>query len=268
MAPTIHCVRHAQGFHNVGAGNYLLPDPSLTPLGEQQCAILRESSFPDQANISLIMASPLCRTLHTASLVFREALNSGENHASKILALPDAQEISDDLCDTGSDPDVLRDIATKNAWPVDLSLIKEGWNLKSLSPEGRYRPNDKAIRARARSVRLLLRQKIRELSKEGNESPEVVLVTHGGFLHYLTDDWEDSDVYAGTGWRNCETRSYEFKDDLMVDVDGEARLVETMESRLKRGKTYPMLGRGKQDELFKLSMQRWEGQGLQRPDRV
>ena len=54
----------------------------------------------------------------------------------------------------------------------------------------------------------------------------------------------------------------------MADVDGEARLNETMESRQKRGKTYPMYRREKQLELFELGMQRWESQGLQRPDRL
>jgi broad specificity phosphatase PhoE len=212
------------------------------------------------------MASPLCRTLHTASLVFGDALASSEKNAGKILAVPDAQEISDDLCDTGSDPDVLRDIAVENAWPVDLSLVQDGWNDNSL--EGRFSPKDKAIRARALSVRLLLRQKIRELLAMGIESPAVVLVTHGGFLHYLTDDWEDSDTYAGTGWQNCETRSYQFEEDPAAGVNAEARLVETTESRLRRGKTSPVIGREKQLELFKVSMQRWESQGLQRPDRV
>ena len=265
MRPTIHCVRHAQGFHNVGGGNYLLPDPSLTPLGEQQCEKLRTESFADQTNISLIAASPLRRTLHTALLVFGEALASQGSCSPEILALPDAQEISDDPCDTGSDTDVLREVAAVNAWPVDLSLIHDGWNSKS--PNGRYSPKDSAIRARALSVRLLLRQKIRDLIKQGNPAPQIVLVTHGGFLHYLTDDWEESDVTPGTGWRNCETRSYEFKDDHMQDVDGGAKLVETMASRLKRGKTYSMLDQPEQDRLFKLSMQNWEAQGLQRPDR-
>jgi broad specificity phosphatase PhoE len=266
MPPTIHCVRHAQGFHNLGGGNYTLPDPSLTPLGKQQCESLRAASFPDQTNISLIMASPLCRTLHTASLVFAKALASSGTPAGKILAVPDAQEISDDLCDTGSDPDVLGDIASRNAWLVDLSLVQDGWNGKSL--EGRYSPKDKAIRNRAHSVRLLLRQKIRELTDMGIKSPEVVLVTHGGFLHYITDDWEDSDVYAGTGWRNCETRSYQFEEDPVAGVDAEARLVEITESRLRRGKTGPTIGREKQHELFETSMKKWESQGLQRPDRV
>lgn len=266
MPPIIHCVRHGQGFHNLGAGFYSLPDPRLTPLGEEQCEILRNTSFPDQSKVSLITASPLCRTLHSAVLTFSPALTSNGKCPPQILALPDAQETSDAPCDVGSDPSLLRGIVAENNWPVDLSLIKDGWNVKTL--ENRYSPHSGAIKARARDARILLRQKIRELVRNGDIDAQVILVTHGGYLHYFTDDWEESYQYPGTGWYNCETRSYAFEEDFMADVDGEARLNETMESRQKRGKTYPMYRREKQLELFELGMQRWESQGLQRPDRL
>ncbi len=265
MAPIIHCVRHGQGFHNLGAGFYSLRDPRLTPLGEAQCEALRNTSFSDQSNISLITASPLCRTLDTAFLTFSPALTNGKC-PPRILALPDAQETSDESCDIGSDPPLLRAIVAENDWPVDLSLIKDGWNVKTL--DDRYSPHSSAIQSRARDARILLRQKIRELVRNGDLDAQVILVTHGGYLHYFTDDWEDSYQYPGTGWHNCETRSYAFEEDLMADVDGEARLTETMESRQKRGKMYPMYRREKQPELFELAMQRWESQGLQRPDRL
>ncbi|KAK2605930.1 hypothetical protein QQS21_003656 [Conoideocrella luteorostrata] len=266
MPPIFHCVRHAQGFHNVGGGVYSLRDPMLTPLGEEQARTLLNSSFKDQSNISLVTASPLRRTLHTAYLTFGPALASSSKCSPQILALPDAQELSDDPCDTGSDPHPLRSMAAENNWPVDLSLVKDGWNVKTL--ESRYSPQSSAIEARARDTRILLRQKIREMIKAGDVDAQVVLVTHGGFLHYFTDDWEDSYQYPGTGWHNCETRSYVFEEDVMLDKDGEARLTETLESREKRGKTYPMYRRDKQTELFMLGMERWEGQGLQRPDRL
>jgi broad specificity phosphatase PhoE len=266
MAPIIHCVRHGQGFHNLGAGNYSLRDPSLTPLGEEQCETLRNTSFPDQSNISLIAASPLCRALHTAFLTFRPALTSSSKCIPQIIALPDAQETSDDLCDIGSDPSLLHGIVAESKWPVDLSLTKEGWNVKNL--DNRYSPHSSAINARARDARILLRQKIRDLVKNGDVDAQVILVTHGSYLHYFTDDWEDSYQYPGTGWHNCETRSYAFEGDFMTELDEEARLTETTESRQKRGKTYPMYGREKQPELFNLAMQRWERQGLQRPDKL
>lgn len=266
MAPVIHCIRHGQGLHNLGAGNYSLRDPCLTPLGEEQCETLRKTSFSDLSKISLITASPLCRTLHTAFLMFRPALTSSTKCTPQILALPDAQETSDDPCDIGSDPSVLRSIVSESQWPIDLSLVRDGWNVKS--PGNRYSPESSAIKTRARDARILLRHKIRELSKSGDEDVQVIVVTHGSYLHYFTDDWEDSYQYPGTGWHNCETRSYVFEEDFLTEIDGEARLTETIESRQKRGKTYPMYRREKQLELFELGMQGWESQGLQRPDRI
>lgn len=266
MAPIIHCVRHGQGFHNLGAGFYSLRDPRLTPFGEEQCQNLRNTSFQDQSKISLVTASPLCRTLHSAFLTFSAALTSNNKCPPQILALPDAQETSDDLCDIGSDPSVLRGIIADNKWPVDQSLIHDDWNVKILGK--RYSPHSTAIKARARDARIFLRQKIRDLVRNGDTDAQVILVTHGCYLHFFTDDWEDSYQYPGTGWHNCETRAYAFEKDFMEDADGEARLVETIESRQKRGKMHPMYDREKQYELFEIGMQNWESQGLQRPDKL
>lgn len=265
MPPTIHCIRHGQGFHNQ-LQDYTLPDPYLTPLGEEQCETVRQTSFADQSNISFVAASPMTRTIHSAYVIFNPALTSNSKCSPEILAIPDAQETSDDPCDIGSDPSILRSIVTKNNWPVDLSLIKDGWNVKSLGT--RYSPHSDAIKARARDTRLFLRQKIRELVKNGDTDVNIALVTHGGFLHFFTEDWEDSWQFPATGWVNCETRAYAFELDPLGDEDQDARLVETEESRRKRGKMYPMFGKDKQPALFKCAMETWESQGLQRPDRV
>ena len=40
-------------------------------------------------------------------------------------------------------------------------------------------------------------QVVMEEWKRGEDSPQAVLVTHGGFLHYFTEDWEDSNVFSG-----------------------------------------------------------------------
>ncbi|EMT71464.1 histidine phosphatase superfamily [Fusarium oxysporum II5] len=266
MSPVIHCIRHGQGFHNVGTGCYTLPDPRLTPLGEEQNLALRETAFSDQSKISLVLASPLCRTLQSAYMVFQSALEGSSKCHPEIIAIPDAQETSDDPCDVGTDPSALRKVVTESNWPVDLSLVKDGWNVKALGT--RYSPESDAIAARARDARIFMRQKIRQLIEQGDTDPQVALVTHGGFLHYFTDDWEDSWLNPGTGWKNCETRSYVFEQDLMKDIDVEVRLTETMESRLRRGKGNPMPAKEEQAGLFEQAMESWESQGLQRPDRI
>ncbi|KAE8366730.1 histidine phosphatase superfamily [Aspergillus caelatus] len=263
MSPIIHCVRHGQGFHNVGGGCYTIPDPRLTPTGERQCESLRQGVFFDQSRISLVISSPMSRTLQTASLVFKTALMSTLK-SQRIIAFPDAQETSSDLCDIGSDPDTLRRIVEEEKWPVDLSLVRDGWNQKNA--RSRYSHSNDAIRARARDTRLFLRELLRELVSNGDDDAEIVLVTHGGFLHYLTDDWEDSYRHPGTGWYNCETRAYVFESDFRSSHDEEAWLIETRESRWRRGKDYPMYGKKDQVKLFAAAMERWQGQGLQRPD--
>lgn len=265
MPPIIHCVRHGQGFHNVDGGCYTIPDPRLTPTGKSQCESLRKGPFFDQSKISLIMSSPMCRTLQTASLVFQTALTSTLK-SQRIIALPDAQETSSDPCDIGTDPDILQHIVEEEKWPVDLYLVKDGWNQKKT--RSRYSQSNDAIRARARDVRLFLRGLLRELVSNGDADAEIALVTHGGFLHYLTDDWEDSYRYPGTGWYNCETRAYVFECDFWSNRDEEAWLIETRESRWRRGKDHPMYGKKDQVKLFTAAMERWEEQGLERPDEV
>lgn len=266
-APKIHLVRHAQGFHNLGSEFHSLPDPRLTPFGESQCSTLQSTHFPPerQASISLVTASPLSRTLHTAFLTFSPALSNGKC-PPRILAIPDAQETSDYPCDTGSDLEVLHGICAEQGWPADLSLVTEDWNIKTL--DKRYSPATDAIKLRAHDTRLLLRQKARELAAAGHDTVEIVLVTHGGYLHYLTNDWEDADKHSGTGWENCEYRTYEFEASYNSDRDEEAYLRETKESRARRGKEHAMLSRERQRELFQRMMQGWEDQGLQNPSKL
>jgi hypothetical protein len=71
MAPTTRWICYGQGFYSLHS-DYTLPDPRLTPLGEKQCATLRSTPLsPDKEKyISLEVASPLNKALHTAWLVF------------------------------------------------------------------------------------------------------------------------------------------------------------------------------------------------------
>ncbi|EXJ89298.1 hypothetical protein A1O3_02364 [Capronia epimyces CBS 606.96] len=267
--PRIHLVRHAQGFHNLGTEFHSLRDPRLTPLGESQCATLQATHFPRerQQNISLVTASPLTRTIHTAHLTFSPALANGKCQPAAILAIPDAQETSDYACDVGSEPAVLHALCDEQGWKVDLSLVKDDWTVKTL--DSRYSPASSAIMARARAVRLLLRQKARDLLAAGDPAVEIVLVSHGSFLHFLTNDWEDADKLTGTAWENCEHRTYEFEDGLVTDadadVDPDAYFVETRDSRARRGKLHPMAPRDQQNRLFHKVMQAWKDQGLVDP---
>lgn len=232
MAPTIICVRHAQGYHNLTVENHKLHDPDLTPYGKEQCANLAKT-FPYHSSVDLLVCSPLRRTIYTTLLGFQPDIERG---VVPVVALPEAQETSDLPCDTGSDPPILTKEFEKQ--PVDLSRVMDGWNSKA----GRWAPDEGAIEKRALEARQWMKAR---------PEKQIVLVTHGGFLHWFTQDWQGfndgagehtvsvtwvprkdgtgaDELWSGTGWKNVEYRAYQFKD------DGSDSLVETAESREAR----------------------------------
>lgn len=79
-----------------------------------------------------------------------------------------------------------------------------------------------------------------------------------------------ANVGTGTGWVNTEYRTYEFTKEVHTDdlegyeLDGDnATLVETIESRERRGKSGPMPDREQQKMLYEKGTQGWDDQGLQ-----
>ncbi|KAI9651559.1 MAG: hypothetical protein M1831_000754 [Alyxoria varia] len=211
MAPVLHLVRHAQGFHNLSTANHSIHDPLVTPYGKQQCQYLSKT-FPYASTVELVVASPLKRTIYTALLSFPDIISKRQ---TAVLALPEVQETSDLPCDTGSERDELQ--KEFSGHPIDLSLVKDGWNSK----KNQWAPNTAAIEERCRVARRWLRDR---------PEKDIVVVTHGGLLHYLTEDWAGLDRKQGTGWANTEFRSYTF--DLASGDD--AAIVETEESRTRR----------------------------------
>ncbi|KAL2150680.1 hypothetical protein VTH82DRAFT_7243 [Thermothelomyces myriococcoides] len=212
MPTYIHLVRHAQGVHNLRHENWVLPDPDLTPFGKQQCAELART-FPYQSQLTHLVASPLRRTLYTCLLSFEPALRAPDSSLVRktVVALPDLQEMAALPCDTGSDPDVL---AAEFGSPagggqVDLSMVGPGWNVKTGSSP--YAPLVERLQARARRARLWLRELGRRYEAEHpGRDAHIAVVTHGGFLHFLTQDWDGMKPNGGTGWQNTEWRTYEF----------------------------------------------------------
>ena len=152
-------------------------DPELTPHGKQQCGHLK-NRFPHHKSVELLVASPLRRTLHTALLAFAPEIKKGMS----VLALPEAQETGEIPCDTGSDVETLQNEFKEQ--PVDLGLVTEGWNSK----QGKWASTSDRIVVRAQEVRQWLKAR---------PENEIVLVTHGGFLHYLTEDWTDYAAFSG-----------------------------------------------------------------------
>jgi broad specificity phosphatase PhoE len=160
MAPIIHCVRHAQGYHNLSIASHAIRDPLLTPFGQQQCQELQQN-FPHHENAELIVASPLRRTLYTALLSFASTI---KNKNLTVVALPETQETSALPCDTGNPVQDLKQEFEDR--PVDLSLLDETWGQK----RARWAPTAEAIEARAKAARQWLMSR---------PEKEIVLVTHG-----------------------------------------------------------------------------------------
>ena len=153
-------------------------DPSLTPLGEEQCRKLCQD-FPYHGDVDLVVASPLRRTIYTALIGFEPEFLRGLT----LLTLPEAQEIADLPCDTGSDVKLLEQEFRNE--PVDFSLVNEGWTSK----RGKWAAYSWIVEKRAQEVRQWLKAR---------PEKNIVLVTHGGFLHYLTEDWADSGKFNGS----------------------------------------------------------------------
>lgn len=113
------------------------------------------------SSIDLVVASPLKRTLNTALLVFEPIL---KEKGLNVIALPELQETSDLPCDTGSSPEILA--KEYEGKPVDLSLVKPGWNNKRM----RWAPTAMAIDKRAGDARRWLMAR---------PEKEIVVVSHG-----------------------------------------------------------------------------------------
>ncbi|KAG8671415.1 hypothetical protein FPOAC2_04752 [Fusarium poae] len=219
MAPIIHLVRHAQGFHNLSIENESMQDPDLTPLGEKQCATLRKE-FPHHDKLTKLFASPMRRTVYTCLHAF------GTDELKPIVAMPVFQEVSANPCDTGSP---VAKVQAEFEGIADYSRVEETWTDKG--PESEYEPTVEKLTVRGHKARRALRDLV-----SGDE--HVVVVSHGGFLHFLTDDWYGVPAERATGWSNCEFRSYQFVDPTGKDED--AALLETEESwHRRRGDTKP-----------------------------
>lgn len=197
MASQIHIIRHAESVHNVSKDFNQL-DPPLTSLGFEQAAKLIRS-FPHTGLVGVVITSPLRRAIQTALAAFPKILDkryfapgSGlgvENGATLVLD-PLLQERSALGCDTGSDQAVLQE-----AFPwLDLEDLGEDWPSK----EGIFSADDEIVNERAKRVRTNLVNLTEQLSS--GRKRDVIVVTHGVFMKFLTEDTEIDLPKAG--WKS------------------------------------------------------------------
>ncbi|KAF8465910.1 histidine phosphatase superfamily [Kalaharituber pfeilii] len=245
-------VRHAEGWHNA-TRDHSLPDPCLTPKGIQQCNLLNQTFLQpppviDAAGLpppppppDVLVSSPLTRTLQTTLISFSTYLSMPPHDKDKIIPLALLQETAEIPCDTGRPIELLRaDFAGKgnltgpelgNLGDINGAKDRIAWEL--LDPVfpnkgGIYKSDKAMLEERARLARKWLWERDEE---------HIVAVLHGGFLHYLTEDWTGMNHVVGTGWYNTEYRTFEFVPE-QPTTDGAAvpqySLRETEWSKLRR----------------------------------
>ncbi|KAJ6020705.1 Histidine phosphatase superfamily clade-1 [Penicillium herquei] len=185
MSFRLHVIRHAEGTHNPLHDTTIL-DPELTETGIQQSKALCHD-FPFKENVGLVIASPLRRTLKTALLGFEECLDkqfyankSGMEQGARLLVEPDIQAHSARPCDTGSEWSVL-----KSEFP---DLPWDRLELDEVFPEktGRYAPQWEFLQQRGWDLQSRMKEQFREM--EGSQRKDIVVVTHGGFMKFVTGD--------------------------------------------------------------------------------
>jgi broad specificity phosphatase PhoE len=134
--------------------DYSLRDPLLTPFGEQQANSLPQTyPFLFNSPSSLLITSPLRRTIQTALLAFQR----------DPLPHPGFQENSAKPCDTGSSVAILR-----SEFPdLDFGLVQDGWDSK----KGEWAPDERSLATRAGKMRQWLKCR---------PENEIIVITHGG----------------------------------------------------------------------------------------
>ncbi|KAJ2975270.1 hypothetical protein NUW58_g8407 [Xylaria curta] len=213
MAPVIDVIRHAESIHNI-TRNVSLRDPNLTSEGESQ-AFQLGCSYAYMRRISHIVASPMTRTIRTAIIAFEEILAEGK----RVILLPELQETGANPSNTGQPPEDLEETFQPY---VDISVLDNKWFHKV--PGSKYLPDVALVEARARQARIFLR----ELAQYGPDDAHIVVVSHGGFLHFLTEDYSGLSERYTTTYGNAMMRSFEFVD--LYGDDDDAKMVETDES--------------------------------------
>jgi len=152
-------VRHGQSTNN--AGQLRVPDPALTPLGQQQAKCTADALRAEYPAISALYCSPMLRALQTADPI--RAL-----YEEPVHILPD-------LCESGGmgaerglrRADILRDYPHST---LDASITEEGWWMPDPLQE-----TETCLYTRATRAAAALR------SLHPDEADVVVIVTHGTF---------------------------------------------------------------------------------------
>jgi broad specificity phosphatase PhoE len=110
---------------------------------------------------------------------FSQFIESGD---ARVVAHPDLIEVSTAPCDTGSPLDTLRNEFPQIQFPEEL--FPDSWprqaNSIPVKENTVYEDTPGALSLRADQIRRYVKNL---------DDTEIILVTHGGFTHFLLDDW-------------------------------------------------------------------------------
>lgn len=203
------------------------------------------------------------RTIYTCLYAFSSPRDESSTTlpAHPLLAIPQLQEVSKLPCDIGTDPEALAAEFSRGPWreQVDLHLVRRGWNDKSDATA--FTPTAAKLARRAAEARVQLRKIGRDFVAATGRDAHIVVVTHGGFLHYFSGDWQGHADFTGTGWTNTEWRSYCFVGE--EEDDERAALRETSESRHRRGFKDEPLTDAEQIQQRAVAENEWQLAGFQ-----
>lgn len=241
MPPRLYFLRHGEALHNVAnegqPEDHTILDPVLTTVGQLQ-ALSVPSTYNTFFNscldptTTLIVTSPLRRTLQTTLAAFASVLPPVSPNPVKVHIMPQAIEVGTEPCDRPGDLEETRQMYPQDGmdWSTCFSEESAGWTTK----EGFFSPTEECQMARATWVRRWMRDCTYE---------KLVVVCHHGFLRRITktphhlvslDEGRHSMVIrkvvgvlrimlriTQAQWPNAELREYEFKDPTGQDPEAE-----------------------------------------------
>ena len=158
-------------------------DPGLTP-GGHSAARLFVKNYPHLRDPRIILTSHLRRTLQMA-VEIQSCLEERCPDLGRIpiFAHPDLQEVSNHPCDTGTPLDVLRQEFPHVEFPdtVFPDEYPRAAHIKPVKYNTVFDDDPHLLAARARRIREYLKYQLDET--------EIILVSHGSFVHLLLNRW-------------------------------------------------------------------------------
>ncbi|GAA5864445.1 hypothetical protein JCM8547_005823 [Rhodosporidiobolus lusitaniae] len=222
MPPRVFLLRHGEAQHNVAPPDpppdHSQLDPELTSRGVTQCSAI-PSTYPTffhslNAGNTIILVSPLKRTLQTTMLGFSSLLPSSSDKPVPLVILPQLQECGAFPCDIGGPLEETRERFPQDWLDWQHVLAAPEWNKN----EGMFEATEEKNVARAKWVR----QYLRDLKCE-----KVVVVSHHGLLRRIVKAPHAHDrMKSPIQWENAALREYRFADPTGQDEEADLVRVE------------------------------------------